>query len=113
MELTASTAPVNGLGVSFPTQGFMSSNFWADVVFLPKYCGGLALLGRHSSGNLSNLDHEHHGFIGFRKLDDSLDGYDQTSFTATVQAGHSYNWWVHAANSAGLGKSTHASFSCP
>ena len=39
-------------------------------------------------------------------LEYSLDDYAQTSFTGTVQAGNSYVWWVHAANSVGLSKST-------
>ena len=42
-----------------------------------------------------------------------LDGITQTTFTANVNPGHQYIWWVHAANDVGLSSSTKGSFTCP
>jgi hypothetical protein len=42
-----------------------------------------------------------------------VDGLRATTFTATVRSGHSYVWWVHAANPIGLGPSAQGSFTCP
>lgn len=42
-----------------------------------------------------------------------VDGLRATAFTANVTSGHNYVWWVHAANSIGLGPSAQASFTCP
>ena len=46
-------------------------------------------------------------------LDYSVDSLSQTTFTANVTPGHEYQWWVHAANAAGLSPSAQASFTCP
>ncbi|KKT13412.1 MAG: hypothetical protein UV94_C0033G0003, partial [Parcubacteria group bacterium GW2011_GWC1_43_30] len=41
-----------------------------------------------------------------------LDQYALISYTGAVTSGRTYSWWVHGANTAGIGSSSSGSFTC-